>query len=118
MKRSSFLLAFVLLCGLSCVLQSCAVVRFQHIGASYAPTRQIDILYNDRDIKVAKYEFMGEILMETVASFILAEMQDEMVHEAQMRGADAIIIGDLDVRFGPDGSQMRVARGRLVKYVQ
>jgi hypothetical protein len=101
------------------VLTSCAVVRLHHVGRMYPPVQTIDVVYAEKDVKSPKYEFMGEILLETTESVITPEMEQQMIFEAKLRGANAVIIGDMDARFAsPPGPEwtIRTIRARLVRY--
>jgi uncharacterized protein YbjQ (UPF0145 family) len=118
--------------AIASVCSSCAVVRLHHIGKDFPPSRTIDVVYAQRDIKAAKYEFMGEILLEANNTFITREMEAQLIEEARERGANAVIIGNLDVRyFNGDGViysgagttisteqvGVRLLRGYLVRYL-
>jgi hypothetical protein len=117
---------------LTTLCSSCVVVRFQHIGKDYPPSQTIDVVYAQRDIKAAKYEFMGEILLEANNSFITSEMEARLIEEARQRGANAVIIGNLDIRYfeangviysgigmvaATDAGVTRLVRGYLVRYL-
>ena len=72
-----------------------------------------------KDVKSPKYEFMGEILLETTESVITPQMEQQMIYEARLRGASAVIIGEMDARFAsPPGPEViiRTVRARLVRY--
>jgi hypothetical protein len=46
-------------------------------------------------------------------------MEQQLIYESRLRGANAVIIGEADARFAsPPGPEMiiRVLRGRLVRY--
>lgn len=120
-------LAILTLCS------SCSVVRFHHIGKMYPPTSTIDVVYAQRDLKAQKYEFIGEILMEVNNSYITPEMEAKLAEEARERGANAVIIGNLDIRYFQSDAQaftgiglvygsteqvgVRIVRGYLVRYL-
>lgn len=101
------------------ILSSCAIVRLHHVGRMYPPVPTIDVVYAEKDVKAPKYEFMGEILLETIESVITPEMERQMIYEAKLRGANAVIIGEMDARFAsPPGPEttIRTMRARLVRY--
>lgn len=114
------LLLLLVLSSVSLVLTSCAVVRLHHVGRMYAPVQTIDVVYAEKDVKAPRYEFMGEILLETTESVLTPEMEQHLIYEARLRGANAVIIGEADARFAsPPGPEtvIRVLRGRLVRYL-
>lgn len=128
-KNSVILLISITLTSLC---SSCAIVRLHHIGKSFPPSRTIDVVYAQRDIKVEKYEFMGEILLEVNNTFITPEMEARLVEEARERGANAVIIGNIDIRFldtdpntftsaglvlSTEQNGVRLVRGYLVRYL-
>ena len=114
------------------MLSSCTVVRFHHVGRHFPPASTIEVVYAQRDLKAQKYEFIGEILMEVNNSFITPDMEARLVEEARERGANAVIIGNLDIRYfsgdvvtysgvglvanTTDQVGVRIVRGYLVRY--
>ncbi len=111
--------ALLLLALTASILTSCAVVRLHHVGRMYPPVQAIDVVYAEKDVKAPKYEFMGEILLETTESVITPQMEQQMIYEARLRGASAVIIGEMEARFAsPPGPEMiiRTVRARLVRY--
>ncbi|MCS6809440.1 MAG: hypothetical protein RML40_11610 [Bacteroidota bacterium] len=101
-------------------LHSCATVRLHHIGRMYPPSLSVDVLYAEKDVKATRYEFMGEILLETTEPVITPFMEQQLIYEARLRGANAVILGELDARFAsPPGPEVtiRVIRARLLRYL-
>ena len=101
------------------LLTGCAVVRLHHVGRMYPPVPTVDVVYAEKDIVATKYVFIGEILLETTESVITPAMEQQLIYESRLRGANAVIIGEADARFAsPPGPEMiiRVLRGRLVRY--
>lgn len=119
MKRSKLAILIISLIGISASISSCSVVRLHHIGRMYPPSPTIDVVYAEKDVKSARYEFMGEILLETTESVITPEMEQQLIYEARLRGANAVILSEMDVRFasppGPE-TMIRTIRAKLVRY--
>jgi hypothetical protein len=123
-------LLLLVFCGVAMV-SSCTVVRFHHVGKAFPPASTIDVVYAQRDLKVEKYEFIGEILMEVNNGYITPDMEYQLVQEARERGANAVIVGNLDIRYVEgngivyagigvisSGDQVaRIVRGYLVRYL-
>lgn len=117
---SSSLALFALCCCVSFLATSCSVVRLHHIGRMYPPSPSIDVVFAERDVKAQRYEFMGEILLETTEEVITQAMEGQLIYEARLRGANAVIMGEIDARFAsPPGPEtiIRVVRARLVRYL-
>ncbi len=111
---------------------ACTVVRFHHVGKLFPPTQNVDVFYAQRDVKAQKYEFIGEILMEVNNGFISSEMEEQLTEQARMRGANGVIVGNLDIRYFANDVQVypgiglvssgeqvgvRIVRGYLLRYL-
>lgn len=117
-KLSSTFFAFC--CCLAFLATGCSVVRLHHIGRMFPSTPTIDVVFAERDLKAPRYEFMGEILLETTEEVVTQEMERQLIYEARLRGANAVILGELDARFAsPPGPEtiIRIVRARLVRYL-
>jgi hypothetical protein len=85
------LLALVLLAG-------CASVDY--VGKTYAPTSNVDLYMSADDVR-RPYDVMGEARAQVVAmpfSHPGPQLQDKLVAEARAKGADGIILGQLQNR--------------------
>lgn len=91
MKRMlSVLLAIVFLTGCG--------PSVQYLGKSYSPTGNVEVFYDTRDVK-KDYEVMGKIDgMAGILENSYQEIQDKIVKEAQSRGADAVLIYNMEQR--------------------
>jgi hypothetical protein len=88
MPLQIFLLAFFAL------LTSCTTTDY--LGKTYPPTQHVDVFYSPHDVTRA-YEVMGEIRAEGDDIVSYASMQQKLVQEAMQKGADAILIEQLDM---------------------
>lgn len=70
----------------------------QYIGKSYSPTNNVDIFFDTHDIK-KDYTVMGKI--DGVAGILndsFQDIQNRILKEAQTKGADAVIIYNMEER--------------------
>jgi hypothetical protein len=115
-----FVLFFLML---TCFVSSCAFPtsisrsRMIYAGRFYPPSMRVSVVYDERDLKTTRYEFIGEIawgstLFKTEEYNLL---EQELIAEAQSRGADAIIVSI--VPFIDSSVVRHTLRVRLVKYI-
>ena len=75
-------------------------VTVDYVGKSYPPTTSVEIYLSADDVQRA-YETIGEARAQ-VGALPFAnpgqQLQEKLVAEARARGADAIILGQLDTR--------------------
>lgn len=114
------LLPLVLLCALA---SSCAFPtnynrsRMFYVGKFYPPSLRLDVVFDERDLKTTRFEFMGEIAWTSylVQKEDYALLEKELMEEALQRGADAMIVSVIPIN---DSSYVRhTLRIRLVKYL-
>jgi hypothetical protein len=108
------------ICLCTMLSSSCTTVRLHHIGRMYSPVNVIDVVYAEKDIKAQNYESMGEILLETNNTLINREMEEYLIEEAKLRGANAVILGETDSKFASPSEPstiIRTVRARLVRYL-
>lgn len=80
---------------LTTLLISCSP-HADYIGKTYAPTTNVDIYMDLNEIK-KDYEIMGEIkVQEDLFAGGTAKLQEKLIEEAKMKGADAVFIEGLD----------------------
>jgi hypothetical protein len=108
---------------LTCLASSCAFPtsisrsRMIYAGRFYPPSMRVSVVYDERDLKTTRYEFIGEIAW-TSTLFKTDEynlLEQELIAEAQSRGADAMIVSI--VPFMDSSSVRHTLRVRLVKYI-
>jgi len=91
-------------------------VSVDYVGKSFSPTTSVDLYLSASDVK-RPYEVIGnasaqvEVLPFTNPS---QQLQDELLAEARRRGADGIILGQVDSRLVP-GVQQTVGRADTKK---
>lgn len=85
----SFLVVLVLF------ISACA--RVEYVGRSYNPTFQVDLYFSKDDIK-KDYEVMGRAISHG-PDLDMEELQEALIKEARERGADGIIISDIERIF-------------------
>jgi hypothetical protein len=107
----------------TCLASSCALpsnisrTRMIYAGRFYPPSMRVSVVYDERDLKTTRYEFIGEIAWASTL-FRTDEynlLEQELIAEAQSRGADAIIVSI--VPFIDSSSVRHTLRVRLVKYI-
>ncbi|WP_153796199.1 hypothetical protein [Foetidibacter luteolus] len=69
----------------------------QYIGRNYTPTANVDIYFSTTDIKKS-YEVMGKIDGQSMFFDDFQKIQDKITDEAKKRGADAVLIYDMEER--------------------
>ena len=65
-----------------------------YIGKTYSKTDRVEIYFNTDEIK-HPYEVMGEIKAEAPEAVRFEDMEKKLVEDAMVKGADAILIGEL-----------------------
>lgn len=88
----SFLVVLVLF------ISACA--RVEYVGRSYNPTFQVDLYFSKDDIK-KDYEVMGRAISHGT-DLDMEKLQEALIKEARQRGADGIIISDVERIFNKD----------------
>jgi len=99
------LLLFVL------ILSACAP-RMHYLGDIFAPTEEIDVYYDEMDIK-QDYKVMGQLSSDNHNNtFInLDRMRENMIKEAKQKGADGILF-----LFHESFKDNKVVQSKLLKY--
>ena len=83
---------FILVLTVSCK------TNIQYIGRNYAPTNKIDVFLKEQDVKQG-YETIGKVVATgSPINRGYERMQNKIVEEAKKRGADAIILSDMQVQ--------------------
>ncbi len=105
------------------VLAGCAFpstynrTRMFYVGKFFPPSLRVDIVYDERDLRTNRFEYMGELAWTSVLvqRDDYALLEKELADEARFRGADAMIISVVPLY---DSSVVRHSlRVRLVKYL-
>lgn len=82
-------------------------VTVDYVGRSYPPTENVDVYLSAADVK-RPYETIGQARAEVDAMPFTDNakaLQDKLVGEARSRGANGVILGDLDRRTGNQVTQ-------------
>lgn len=88
-----------------------------YVGKFYPPSQAVDVIFDERDVKTLRYEFIGELAW---TSYLYQQdqyslLEKDLKEEAQSRGADAMIVTVVPMF---DSSIVRhTVRVRLIKYV-
>ena len=94
-------------CTASVLLLLSGCVSVDYVGKTYAPTSNVDVYFSPDDVK-RPYQTMGLVRAQVdVIPFTnqSQQLQDKLIAEARQRGADGIIIGQIDQRTTPGTSQ-------------
>ena len=83
-------LLFLALCSISCG------PTVYYLGDSYTPTTEVAIFYDEKDVERA-YTTMGRMTHDQFINYSPEIIREEMVKEARLRGADAIIFTALNM---------------------
>jgi hypothetical protein len=75
------------------VLGGC--VSVDYMGRSYAPTAHVDVFYSPDEVR-RPYEVMGQASARADDGMGMQKIQDELVKDAMKRGADALVILDVN----------------------
>jgi hypothetical protein len=85
--------AFLFILLISCAMViSCTTTDY--VGKTYSKTDRVEIFFNSDEIK-REYEVMGQIKAEAPEAVRFEDMEKKLVEDAMVRGADAILIGEL-----------------------
>jgi len=83
-----------------------ACVSVDYIGKQYAPTTQVDMYFDEADIE-KEYEVMGTLQAEAGEFINMETIQEKMLDKARQKGADAILIGDIEKKLSGTESSTR-----------
>ena len=78
-----------------CMLITACAPTVQYIGRTYPPTTHVDIFFSMGDVK-KEYEVMGKIDGKGYEFTDFQKIQDRIVQEAEKKGADAVVISDMN----------------------
>jgi hypothetical protein len=70
-------------------------VSVDYMGRSYAPTTHVDVFFSLEEVK-RPYEVMGTASARADDGMGMQKIQDELVKDAMKRGADALVIMDVN----------------------
>ena len=87
--KPTFLFIFLISCAM---VISCTTTDY--VGKTYSKTDRVEIYFNTDEIK-RPYEVMGQIKAEAPEAVRFEDMEKKLVEGAMVRGADAILIGEL-----------------------
>lgn len=93
MKSKCFIIAIFAAITLSAILPGC--VTTDYVGKTYAQTSHVDLYFSETDITRA-YEVMGSVRSSAPGELSFEEIQEELMKEAMAKGADAILIEDMN----------------------
>ena len=86
------LLAALIILGLN------ACVSVDYLGKQYTPTTRVDMYFEEADIE-KDYEVMGTMQAEAGEFISMESIQEKMLKKAREKGADAILIGDIEKKI-------------------
>ena len=80
-----------------------ACSHINYVGKTYEQTDNVDIYFSKSDTG-KEYEVIGHAVSAGQIFVSVEELQEKLVEEAKLNGADAIIITGIDRDIEPDGS--------------
>ncbi len=89
---------------LACCISACVTVDY--IGKQYTPTTQVEMYFDEADIK-KDFEVMGTMQAEAGEFINMETIQEKMMKKAREKGADAILIGDIEKKLSGTDTQTR-----------
>ncbi len=72
-----------------------ACAHVDYVGKSYTPTSRVEIFFSEEDV-AEPYEVMGKVLATGGDGVSAEKIQDKIMEKAQKKGADAVVILELD----------------------
>lgn len=108
---------FLLILILVITLQSCATINY--VGKTYPATENIQTYYSFDDVPF-QYTVFGHIVSDFNSNAILFSADDfieNLEKEAMHRGADALIITELDTQYRGENEREKT-KASLVKYLE
>lgn len=69
--------------------------KIDYIGEEYPPTSHVDLYFNEGDVE-REYKVMGHLVATADDYVSTGKMQKKILEEAQKKGADGVIILNLD----------------------
>jgi hypothetical protein len=87
----------ILLVGVLVSMMSCSPT-VNYIGKNYSPTQNIDVFLDTNDVK-KNYEVIGKVDgISGILGSSYQEIQDKVVQTAKEKGADAVILYNMEQR--------------------
>jgi hypothetical protein len=86
-----------------------------YLGESYSPTGNVEVFYDEQDIP-GDFKIMGHLSHDLFISYTPESIQQEMILEAQQRGADAILFSEYTTTTTNDCDSRNMVKASLVKY--
>ncbi len=93
MKSFFPIYVLLVLAGIVSMLSGC--VTTDYVGKSYAQTTKVDLFFSESEI-TRPHEIMGSIRAEGPDLMSFEDMEQELVKQAMLKGADALLIGEMD----------------------
>jgi hypothetical protein len=99
----------------------CGTMRVEYVGETFPATETMDIFFDQKDIS-RPYKNVGEVVgtMPENSRHKTKQLQDKMVAEAKLNGADAILFGSVravtTAWSGGSNYYELVLKGTLLKY--
>ncbi len=88
----------ILLC--SSFFSACS--HFNYVGKSYSPTKDVAVYFSEKEIQ-KEYTIIGHAVSAGQIFVSVDDLKKRLVNEAKAKGADAILIKDLDRDAEYDG---------------
>jgi len=104
MKNIGLLFFILLLCSCS--------PRMHYLGDSYAPTQNVDVFYDELDIK-KEYRVIGQLSADNQnnPTINLDKIRDDMIKTAGEKGADGILF-----LFHDAYNENKTVQSKLIRY--
>jgi len=98
----------------SFVLTDCTTIKY--VGDTYEKTNQLKVFYSFNEIE-GKYKVFGHIVNSgSKTYFDTDDLMNELKKEAMNRGADAIVVTNIDIEKS-DNSESEKLNASLVKFL-
>jgi hypothetical protein len=101
---------------LALLLFSCTLNQVVYYGETFPATRHVDLYMRESDIKKS-HEIMGRAVLEEMASIDQRQIQEHILMDAKSRGADAVILEDVDMAYQADLFTQTTDRRQIIKIV-
>lgn len=99
------------------VLFVSACAEVDYVGSSYPPTTHVDVYYSEDDVD-KDHRVMGHAVAHADDFVSIEKLQKALIEEARNRGADGIIIHDIESipAHTTDDSDERQIKATFIKY--
>ena len=94
--KSLYIFVVVSFCIVTCT-------HFNYVGKSYEPTKDVTIYYSEKKIQ-KEFTIIGHAISAGQIFVSVDDLKEKLISEAKAKGADAILIKDIDRDAEYDGN--------------